>query len=313
MQASCFVGIDVAQDELVIAVRPHGNTWTVANNNAGREPLVEQLTALTPALIVLAGSGGLERPVAAALAAADLPVRIVNPRQVRDFARGVGCLAKTDSLDAAVLAHFAEVVRPAVRPLPAEVMQELQALVTRRPQVIALGVAERNRRPRARPIVRPSLDRVIAAVDTEQATLERAIAAQLAADADLAAKAARLQSVPGVGRLTAAALLAALPELGTLERHEAAALVGLAPWTHDSGRTTGTAHISGGRRAARSALWMATLSATTWNPVIAAFHARLLARHKPFKVRMVACARTLLTILNALLRHETTWNPAHAA
>jgi transposase len=301
-----FVGIDVAQDELVVAVRPSGETWTAPNDDAGQ-------TTLAPTLIVLEGSGGLEWPVAAALAAADLPVRVVNPRQVRDFARGVGRLAKTDPLDAAVLAHFAEVVRPVVRPLPAAVMQDLHALVIRRQQVIAQGVAERNRRTRAAAIVRPSLDRVIATLKTERATLERAIATQLAADAELAAKAARLQSVPGVGRLSAAALLAAVPELGTLERHEAAALAGLAPWTHESGRTPGTAHIRGGRRAARGALWMATLTAITWNPVIAAFHERLLARHKPFKVRMVACARKLLTILNALLRDETTWNPAHAA
>lgn len=307
-----FVGIDVAQATLAVAVRPTGERWTCANDAAGWADVVRRLAAIAPALIVLEGTGGLEHAVAAALANAALPVRIVNPRQVRDFARGVGRLAKTDPIDAAVLAHFADLVRPAVRPLPDAAATELKALLTRRRQVVALRVAEQHRLTRAAPVVRPSLERSIAALDAEQQALDAEIAARIAADPTWAAKAAALQSVPGIGAGTAALLLAALPELGTLNRREVAALAGVAPVNRNSGRTHRPATIRGGRSTIRTALWMATLSAVTHNPVLKAFHARLRAQHKPPKVARIACVRKLLTILNALLRDGTTWNHAHA-
>lgn len=309
----CFVGIDVAQATLAIAVRPSREAWTVANDAADHAALVARLTPLAPTLIVLEGTGGLEQPVAAALADAELPVRIVNARQVRDFAKGVGRLAKTDPIDAAVLAHFGEVVRPVVRPLPAAAASELKALLSRRRQVVGLRVAETNRRTRALAVVRPSLDRSIAALESEQTALDAEIAARIAADPDWAAKAAALRTVPGIGVGTATLLLAALPELGTLSRQEVAALAGVAPFNRDSGRSQGPATIRGGRGEVRTALWMATIAAVRHNPTIAAFHARLRAQHKPPKVARIACLRKLLTILNALLRDGTTWNEAYAA
>jgi transposase len=307
-----FVGIDVAQATLAVAIRPSASAWTVVNDTAGHAALVRRLGPLAPTLIVLEGTGGLEQPVAVALADAGLPVRIVNARQVRDFARGVGRLAKTDPIDAAVLAHFAEVVRPVVRPLPDTAATDLKALLTRRRQVVARRVAEGNRLARALAVVRPSLERSLAALDGEQATLDAEIAQRIAADPDWAAKAAALRTVPGIGPGTTALLLAALPELGTLTRQEVAALAGVAPYNRDSGRTQGQATIRGGRSAVRTALWMATIAAVRHNPVIAAFHARLQAQHKPPKVTRIACVRKLLTILNALLRDGTTWNAAHA-
>ncbi len=305
-----FVGIDVAQATLAVAVRPSGEGGTCPNDDAGHATLVARLRALTPALIVLEGTGGLERPVAAALAAADLPVRIVNAARVRAFARGVGRLAKTDPIDAAVLAHFAEVVQPAVRPLPDVATTELAALLTRRRQVVAQRVAERNRVARALPVVRSSLQRSLANLATEQTTLEAEIAQRIAADPTWCAKAATLRSVPGVGAGTAAVLLAALPELGTLNRREVAALAGVAPFNRDSGRTHGAATISGGRGAVRTALWMATVTAVRCNPVLHRFYDRLRTQHKPPKVALIACLRKLLTILNAMVRDGRSWNAA---
>lgn len=310
---SGFVGIDVAQATLAVAVRPSGDAWTCANAAAGWGDLVQRLGAIRPDLVVLEGTGGLEHPVAAALADAGVPVRVVNARQVRDFARGVGRLAKTDPIDAAVLAQFAAVVQPAVRPLPAAAATELKALLTRRRQLVAQLVAERNRLTRAVAVVHPSLERIIAALVAEQTTLETEIAQRIAADPTWAAKAATLRSVPGIGPGTAALLLASLPELGTLGRREVAALAGVAPFNHDSGRSHRPAVIRGGRSAVRTALWMATVTAIRHNPVIQAFHARLRAHHKPPKVAIIACLRKLLTILNALLRDGTTWEAAHAA
>lgn len=308
---SC-VGIDVAQATLAVAIRPSGAAWTCANDDAGWADLVRRLHAIAPDLIVLEGTGGLEQPVAAALAAAALPVRIVNAQRVRAFARSLGRLATTDPLDAAVLAHFAAVVRPAVRPLPDAATAELKALLTRRRQVVAQRVAEHNRLGRTMAVVRPSLERSIAALTTEQATLDAEIAQRIAADPTWTAKAAMLQSVPGIGPGTAALLLAALPELGTLTRQEVAALAGVAPFNRDSGRHQGPATISGGRSAVRTALGMATITAVRCNPVLTAFHARLRANHKPPKVALIACLRKLVTILNAMLRDGTPWTAAQA-
>lgn len=306
------IGIDVAQATLAIAVRPSGDQWTCATDPVAVAALVARLRTLAPTLVVVENTGGLERPLVAALAAATLPVRVLNPARVRAFARASGRHAKTDPLDAAVLAHFAEVMQPAVRPLPDAATQELAALVRRRRQVVGLLVAERHRLTRALPVVRPSLERSIAALAAEQRTVEAEVADRLAADPVWQAKAATMQSVPGIGAQTAVVLLATLPELGQIDRRQIAALTGVAPFNRDSGTQHGPTPIGGGRAAVRTMLYMATISAVRWNPVMHAFYHQLLARHKPKKVALIACMRKLLTILNAMLRDGTTWNTASA-
>jgi transposase len=302
-----FVGIDVAQDELVVAHRPDTGVTRWTNDAAGHQALVASLQAMAPTLIVLEGTGGLETGIVAALQDAALPVVVANPRQVRDFARGVGRLAKTDPIDAAMLAHFAEVVRPAVRPRPDAAARDLAALVARRRQVITMRVAEGNRLRRLPAVTHPSLERVIALLTAELEAIELAIAAAVALDPTWQAKDAVLQSVPGVGPVVASTLLAELPELGSLDPKPLAALVGVAPLTRQSGRTHRPAAIAGGRASVRKALVQATKTAIRWNPVIAAYHAQLTARRKPPKVVLIACAHKLLTILNAMLRDGTSW------
>jgi transposase len=307
-----FVGIDVAQDELVVAVRPSGAVSRWANDEPGRTALVAAVRAAHPTLVVLEATGGLEQAAAAALAEATLPVVVANPKQVRDFARGVGRLAKTDPIDAAILARFAEVVRPAVRAGTDEATRALRALVVRRRQVRDARVADTQRRSRAEPIVRPFLDRAIAAATTELTDLEAAIAARVALDPTWRATRDVLQSVPGIGPVVAATLLAELPELGTLATKQLAALVGVAPRTSESGKHRGKATIGGGRRGVRGALYLAAVAARRWNPTIRAFYERLLAAHKPKKLALVAAAHKLLGILNAMVRDGTLWLPKPA-
>jgi transposase len=307
MAASPFVGIDVAQDEVVVATRPDGPVTRWPNDEAGHAALVAHLAERAPALAVLEGTGGLEVALAAALQDGGVPVAVANPRQVRDFARGVGKLAKTDPIDAAVLARFAEVVRPAVRPRPDAATRELAALVARRRQVRDLRVAERNRRGRVPAVVHPSLDRLIAALSEEVALVERAIADAVALDPAWRAKTDLLRSVPGIGPVVATTLVAELPELGEREAKALAALVGVAPLTQQSGRTQRPAAIGGGRKSVRDALFQATVTAVRCNPVLHRFYEHLRARHKPRKVALIACAHKLLTILNAMLRDGTTW------
>jgi transposase len=302
-----WVGIDVAQDELVAMVEPDAILTRWPNDDAGRAAVLAQLAPLAPALIVLEGTGGLERAVAAVLHEAGLPVAVVNPAQVRHFARGVGRLAKTDPIDAAVLARFAAVVRPAARPRPDAAQRELAALVGRRRQVRDLRVAEEHRRRRADPCVAASLERLIAVLAAEQTELERQIADRLALDPAWRAKAAVLASVPGIGPVVAATLVAELPELGGGSAKQLAALVGVAPLTQQSGRGQGPATIGGGRRAVRSALYLATITAVRCNPVLKAFYQRMRAHHKPPKVALVAAERKLLAILNALVRDGAVW------
>jgi transposase len=304
---TCFLGIDVAQDELVVAERGREGVARWANAPAGHAALVADLRPRCPTLIVLEGTGGLEADLVAALQDAALPVVVANPRQVREFARGVGRLAKTDPIDAAVLARFAEVVRPAVRPRPDAAARELAALVARRRQVVAMRVAEGNRRQRMPAAAHASLDRAIAFLEAEQKDLDRAIAAAVALDPTWQAKDALLQSVPGVGPVVASTLLAELPELGRLAAKPLAALVGVAPLTRQSGRVQRPAAIGGGRASVRKALVQATKTAIRCNPVIAAYHAELTARRKPPKVVLIACAHKLLTILNAMLRYGALW------
>jgi len=307
--APVFVGIDVAKHHLDIAVRPGADEpWRVAHDDAGIAALLARLATRRPTLIVLEATGGLEALVAAELATAGLPVAIVNPRQVRDFARASGRLAKTDRLDAQAIAHFAEALRPVPRPLPDDDARDLAALVARRRQVQGLLVAERNRRATARPVVRRQIDEVIALGERQVKALDRELARAIQRSPLWQAKAALLLSVPGVGPIVTATLLAGLPELGTLDRKRIATLVGVAPLARDSGRQQGSRRIWGGRAPVRAVLYMATLTAIRTNPVIRAFYQRLLAAGKKRKVALTACMRKLLLILNAMLRDGTAWD-----
>ncbi len=309
MASTTFIGIDVARDRLDLAVRPTGEPWQVANDPAGHAALVARLRARRPRVIVLEATGGLERPLLAALGGAGLPVVAVNPRQVRDFARARGTLAKTDALDAQVLAHFAAAVQPPVRPLPTAATQQLAALVTRRRQLLVMRVAEQNRRASAPPAIRADIDAHLAwlrqALTAVDADLHQAIQAnpRWRAQEDL------LRGVPGVGPVASVTLLAELPELGTLNRKQIAALVGVAPLNRDSGTWRGHRSIWGGRAAVRAALYMAALVGSRHNPVLRAFYQRLVAAGKPKKVALTACMRKLLTICNAMLKHQTRWAP----
>jgi transposase len=302
-----FVGIDVAKAHLDVAVRPTGEHWQVANDEAGRAALLARLQAEAPTLIVLEASGGWEVPLAAALGAAGLPVAVVNPRQVRAFGRAVGQLAKTDALDAQLLARFADVVRPAPRPLPAADAQTLAALLARRTQLVGMLVAEQQRLGSALPALRPRLQAHIGWLQAERVAVDRELQQALRQSPLWREREQLLRSVPGVGPVVATTLIAALPELGTLDRKQIAALVGVAPLCWDSGRLRGRRHIWGGRARVRAALYMGTLVAIRHNPVLRPFYERLCAAGKPKKVALTACMHKLLLILNALLRHRTPW------
>jgi transposase len=302
-----YVGIDVAKGDLDIAVRPEGQGWRVANDAPGIAALVARLDTLGPALIVAEATGGYERPLAAALAAAGLPIAVVNPRQVRDFARATGRLAKTDALDAQTLARFGEAVRPPARPIPDAQAQALAAVLARRRQVVAMLTAEQNRLHSALPAIQGHIAAHIAWLEDDLARIDAELAQTIAADPAWRERDALLRSVPGVGPVLATTLLAELPELGSLTRHEVAALAGVAPLNRDSGTLRGKRTVWGGRARVRGALYMAALVATRHNPAIRAFYARLCAAGKPKKVALVACMRKLLTLLNALLHHHTPW------
>jgi transposase len=263
--------------------------------------------------VVVEATGGLEDDVVAALADAALPVALVNPRQTREFARATGRLAKTDRIDAAALARFAEAVRPAPRARPAAEAARLRELVERRRDVVAMRVAERNRRHRAAAAVRGRIDAHLGWLAAEQAALDREIAAAVATDADLRARVALLRSAPGVGPVLAATLVAQVPELGALGGKQAAALVGVAPFNRDSGAQRGRRLVWGGRAGVRAVLYMAALAAVRHNPVLRAFHARLCAAGKTPKVALVACMRKLLVALNAMARDGACWSPPAAA
>lgn len=308
-----FVGADIAKDQVDVHIRPTDERVQFSRDEAGLAGLVARLQHLGPRLVVLEATGGYEIPVAAALASAGVPVAVVNPRQIRDFARATGQLAKTDALDAQIMARFAEVVQPAVRPLPTAAAQALGDLVARRRQLIEMLGAERNRHQQARD---PQLQRRIA---THVRWLTKALAA-LDTDLDDTIRSSPiwrerdnlLQSVPGIGDVTAYTLLADLPELGRLDRRKIAALVGVAPLNRDSGHWRGRRRIAGGRPAVRSVLYMATLTAVRFNPVIAHFYQRLTAAGRPKKVALTAAMRKLLTILNAMLRDQRPWQPQSA-
>lgn len=307
-----LIGIDVAKAELVVAARPSGERWTVANDERGVRTLVERLRATAPTLVVLEATGGYELLCVAGLAAAGLPVVVVNPRQVRDFARATGQLAKTDRIDADVLALFAERVRPAVRPLPDAEAQELEALLARRRQLLEMLQAERNRLGqvfgRGKQPVKKSLKTHIAFLERELTLADTDLGAMIRHSPAWRERDDLLQSVPGVGRVLSFTLLADLPELGRLSRREIAKLVGVAPLSRDSGTLRGRRFVQGGRASVRAVLYMAALVATKRNPVIAGFYHRLLAAGKPKKLALVACMRKLLTILNTMARTGQRWS-----
>jgi transposase len=304
-----FVGIDVAKSHLDVASRPEGATWQVTNDEAGILPLVTRLQEQAPTLIVLEATGGLEAPVAAALATAGLPVAVVNPRQVRAFAHAVGQLAKTDVLDAQLLARFAEVVRPPARPLPDTQAQALTAVLTRRSQIVAMLVAEQQRLGTTRLALRPRVEAHLAWLRTERDALDRELQQTLRASPLWRAREHLLRSVPGVGPVVALTLIAELPELGQLNRKQIAALVGVAPLNWDSGRLRGRRGIWGGRARVRAVLYMSALVASQHNPVLRPFYERLLAAGKLKKVALTACMHKLLIILNALVRQSVVWRP----
>jgi transposase len=306
-----FIGIDVAKDRLDVHVRPSAETFTATRDETGLASLVERLCAIAPALVVIEATGGYETVVASALAAARLPLAVVNPRRIRDFARATGKLAKTDALDAAAIAHFAEAVRPPVRPIQDEEAQALGERVARRRQIIEMMVAERNRRRHVTQTrIQGAIDRHLALLQTELSEIERDIDGAIRQSAAWQANADLLESVPGVGKATLRTLIAELPELGTLDRRKIAALAGLAPMNRDSGQRRGRRAIAGGRASVRAALYMAALVATRANPVIAAYHAKLRAAGKAHKQALTACMRKLLVILNAIIRDQKPWQTA---
>lgn len=304
-----YVGIDVAKDHLDVAVGSTETVWQVRTDEAGLRDMVARLQRVAPTLVVLEASGGYHLAAVAVLGAARLPVAVVNPRQVRDFAKSVGKLAKTDALDARMLALFAERVRPEPRPLPDEQTQALDALLTRRRQLVQMRVAEEQRLRQALPVVQSRIARLLAVLEQELQELDRELQDRVRQSPLWREQEDLLRGVPGVGPTLTFTLLAELPELGHLTRQQIASLVGVAPFNRDSGTLRGKRRVWGGRASVRAALYMAALAATRHNPVIRVCYQRLCAAGKPKKVALVACMHKLLTILNAVIKHRTPWQP----
>jgi transposase len=306
-----FVGIDVSKDRLDVHVRPSEQAFVVTRDGKGLHELVERLRGVEPSLVAVEATGGFETVVAAAIAGAQLPLAVVNPAQVRHFAQAVGKRAKTDPIDAAVIARFAEAVKPEPRALPDEAARLLAELVSRRTQIIEMLVAERQREKRASAErVRKSLSRHIRMLEKELPEVDRDIDGMVRGSPVWRAKEDLLVTFPGVAQTITRSVLADLPELGRLTRREIASLVGIAPFTRQSGKWKGKSMIGGGRPAVRSALYMAALSAIRCNPVMREFYQRLLARGKPKMVALIAVARKVLTVLNAMIRDNRPWLPA---
>jgi transposase len=302
-----FVGIDVSKDMLDVCMRTSGEKLRVGNDEAGIAGLVERFRAAPPTLVVVEATGGYEAPLAAALAVVGIPVAVVNPRQVRDFAKAIGRLAKTDAIDAEVLAQFAEVVKPEPRALPDEQAAVLEALVARRRQLVEMLTAERLRLSRSLRAVRPNIQANVDWLRRQLADIDRDLGDAIKKSPLWRAKDDLLRSVPGVGPVVSRTLLADLPELGTLNRKQAAALVGLAPLNCDSGTMRGQRRTWGGRAQVRTALYMAALVGTKCNPILKAMYLRLISRGKKPKVALIACAHKLLSILNAMIRENSPW------
>jgi transposase len=305
------IGIDVSKDHLDVATRPSGAAFTVERNAAGLEQLGDRLRMLSPQIVALEATGGFETVAAATLAAAGLPVVIVNPAQVRAFAKAIGQRAKTDPIDAAVIAHFAEATKPPVRPLPDEATRLLADLVARRRQIVEMIGAERQREKRMTvPHLRKSIARLLKALEKELTGLNTDIDDAVRGSPVWREKEDLLKSVPGVGSIIASTLIAELPELGSCGRRQIAALAGLAPFTRQSGQWRGKSFIGGGREAVRTVLFMGAMVAKRHNPVLKAFFDRLVAAGKPKLLALIAVARKLLTILNAVLRDNRPWQTA---
>jgi transposase len=304
----CFVGIDVATAQLDIAQRPTGARWAVPNDELGIAALVARLQGMQPTLVVLAATGGYHRAVVVALVAAELPIVVVHPRQVRDFAKATGQLANTDRLDARAVAHFAEAVRPAPRPLPDAQTAELRALLARRRQLIAMRPAEQNRLENTSPRLRADLEAHIAWLDQRVAALDDDLDTTLRASPVWRERETLYRSVPGIGPGGARTLVLDLPEWGTLSRQRIAALVGVAPFHRDRGTLRGTRTTWGGRAHVRATLYMSALVAVRYNPELKAFYQRLCAAGKAKKVALTACMRTRLTMLNAIVKHQKPWH-----
>ena len=307
-ESSIFIGIDVSKARLDVAIRPSGESESVANDKTGIKALVKHLGEIQPALIVLEATGGVERQLTCALASAELPVVVVNPRQVRDFAKATGQLAKTDAIDAVVLARFAETVRPVLRPLPDEVTLELRALIARRRQITEMMVAERNRLRGASQSVTKRIDAHIRWLEAELQRADKDLDQSIRQSPIWQENEDLLRSVPSIGPVISRTLLAELPELGQLNRKQIAALVGIAPLNWDSGTWRGRRAIWGGRASVRAILYMAALVASRHNTVMRVFYKRLRDAGKAPKVALVACMRKLLTIVNAMIKHKTRWS-----
>ncbi len=305
-----YVGIDVSKDRLDVHVLPSNLAFAVARDGKGISALSERLKALTPAAVAVEATGGFETVVAAGLSSAGLPVVVVNPAQVRAFARALGKRAKTDPIDAAVIAGFLAATRPEVRPLPDEDTRRLADLVARRRQIVEMMTAERQREKRASAKTRKSIARLLRALEKELSVLDHDIDDAVRGSPVWREKEDLLKSVPGIGDVTARTMLAELPELGQLDRRRIAALAGLAPWTRQSGQWRGRSFIGGGRPTVRSSLFVAAMVAARHNPMLRLFHQRLIAAGKPKKVAIVAVARKLLTILNAIIRDNRPWQSA---
>jgi transposase len=305
------VGIDVSKDRLDVAVRPNGEAFAVSRNGAGLELLAGRLVALSPQIVALEATGGFETIAAAALAGAGLPVVVVNPAQVRAFARAIGQRAKTDPIDAAVIAHFAEATKPQIRPLPDDATRLLADLVARRRQIVEMMAAEGQRERRATDKrLKRSIARLRKALERELTELDDEIDGHMRSSPAWCEKQDLLASVPGIGPTIARTLIAELPELGTLNRKQIAALAGLAPFTRQSGQWRGRSFIGGGRTVVRTALFMGAMVAKRHNPILKAFFDRLVADGKPKMVALIAVARKLLTILNAIVRDHRPWQIA---
>jgi len=309
-----FIGVDIAKDSFEFAAYGDDRHFNMSNDETGIRQAVEQIQKLSPELLVLEATGGYEHPLVAALSLAKLPVVVINPRQVRNFAKATGHLAKTDAIDAAVLAHFAAVVKPEIRSMADADMLLLKEVVSRRQQLVEILVAERNRlgvahNPSVKAGIQAHIDWLKKRLDETDGELRK----QIEESPLWRAKDDLLRTVPGVGPMTSAALLANLPELGSLNRHQIAALVGVAPFNRDSGRMRGKRSVWGGRSSVKATLYMAALSATKWNPAIKTFYERLCDSGKPKKVALTACMRKLLIVLNSMMKNNTAWRCAVVA
>lgn len=304
-----FVGIDVSKNTLDVCIAPSGETLHVAHDEAGIAQIVKRLKAVAPSLIVMEATGALEVRLASELAGQGLPVAVINPRQARDFAKATGQLAKTDAVDAAMLAAFARAIRPAVRPVKDADVRDLDALVTRRRQLIEMRVQATLRLGTASKVQKKSLNAHIAWLDKRITDLDDDLSRRLRSSEAWRTKDDLLRGIPGVGAVTTLTMLAKCPELGTLNRREIAKLTGVAPLADDSGKHRGKRFIWGGRADVRAVLYMAAVSAIRHNPVIKAFAERLTQAGKPAKVVIVACMRKLLTIMNTMIKNNAPWNP----